>query len=200
MKAPIILEARLLAETAGALRADSKMRNLPEEHFVQIVEWMLAGVPATKIVLLCEDSEENGGLGLPPVKAPGKSGLYRFWEVFAPFYLQAYRSWSKRMADQTVEDARKAPMDWDAATIETLRQRTFDALSDPTEVSGLTKALVQGFVKVRSQELDREKLALATRKVELMEKRESALKDTLNNKELSPEERERKIRETFGMA
>ncbi len=154
-----ILEAREEMIVAGALNASSKLRNLTDDHFVQVVSWLCLGVPPMIVAEKCRETDEaKGGLALPPNKAPSKSRLYEFWSVFGPFLLRVRRRHAAQAANAAGEDARKSPVDWQRANADRIQQMTFELLSDPAFEPETVKAFVQASIKLNSLEFEREKL------------------------------------------
>ena len=194
MNTAIILDAKELAQAAGALRSNSKMAQLTDEHFAMVVEWLAAGTPPEQIYKLSESA------GLPASKLPAGSPFYRFWSWFRPYYFTARRRYRATLARASVESATGDKVDWDAATREALMQETFETLNDPDREDKLAGVLVNGYVRMRSQDLDREKIALAERRLALLEKQATAARKILGTEKLTPEARALKLKEIFGLA
>lgn len=194
MNAPAILEARAQWIAEGA-HASSKMRQLPEEHFVQIVEWLLVPIPAHKVVELAKAE-----LGLPPAKLPGKTGLYEFWESFSRYWLVAWRRQSARDAKAVRAEIEKSPGDWQPPVLDMVQQRAFELLADPGSSAKDLKGLVTLLLKHKDQELKGEQIALQRRRMDLLEKQAGDAMQTLKNEALTPEQREQRMKEIFGLA
>lgn len=194
MNAPAIIEARAQWIAEGA-PATSKMRQLPEEHFTQIVEWLLDGIPATKVAALAAEE-----LKLPPAKLPHKTGLYEFWESFSRYWLMARRRLAARDSTALREEIARSPEQWEAATLDQLQQRAFEVLSDPTASAKDLKGLVTLLFKHRDQTLKGEQIELQKRRLSLLESQSEAAKKTLGDTNLTPAQREARMREIFGIA
>ena len=81
-------------------------------------------------------------------------------------------------------------VDWDAASIERLRQMVFEFMSNPNADLEATERMFRLLLKSRDQEVDRRKLAL----LETKARQADAAKDILTTK-LSAEEQTRRLRE-----
>jgi hypothetical protein len=168
-----ILETRDAMIAGGALRTDSKVRNLSPEHFEQVIEWCLQGVPMVRVVELCKKE-----LNLPPAKTPSQSALYAFWRSFGPFWLAARRRVAAEAARKAGEDARQSPVDWKQANADAIEQITYELLSDPNLDPKSVRAFVTATLKLRDQDLAGRKLTLMEQKLgeakQLLEKSKSA--------------------------
>ena len=173
---------------AGVLRPDSKMRNLSEEHFEIVVEWLLAPMAPERVIELCRKE-----LNLPPAKVPSVTALYAFWRSFGPFWLRAKRRIAAEAATQAGKDAESSPVDWQKANADAIQQLTHEILTSPGFNPKTAKAFITAALKIRDQDLAQQKLRLAEQKL-------NQGKEVLNDAKLSPEEKTAKMREILGMA
>ena len=192
MNAPAILEARAAWIAEDAQQASSLMRQLPEEHFVQIVEWLLVPISPAKVAEIAEKE-----LGLPPAKVPGKTALYEFWDSFSRYWLQAWRRQAARGAQAIREEVEKAPGDWQTPVLDMLQQRAWEMLSDRGCDAKDLKGLVTMVLKHKDQELKAQQLALQTRRMELLEKQSEEAAKTLGDSKLSDRQIAERMREIF---
>lgn len=155
-----INEARQDMIAGGALRVDSKMRNLSADHFEQVVEWLLMPMAPERVVELC--SKE---LHLPPAKVPSVSALYSFWRQFGPFWLRARRRMAAEAANQAGRDAEQYPVNWDKATEDAIKQLTHEIITTPGFNPKTAKAFITATLKLRDQDLAGRKLKLMEQKL-----------------------------------
>lgn len=131
-------------------RIDSKLLLLPPEVDKQLLDWVLARVSYEEIV--------------PKLKEMGirtsTKAISRWWKKRGSEMLAARRSVGTDMAAAVVDAARKNPAQWDAATVEKMKERIFtvtmDPASDPKELAELFKAVL----KREDLDLTREKLRI----------------------------------------
>lgn len=173
-------------------RADAKLLNLPEEQHEQLVAWLFqSGLGYAKVRSLVKRE-----FGI----ATSQAALSSFWsECCAPRLLQK-RSQSAVAANQIADDAAKNAGTFDTATLALLRQKAFEILADtnadPDEVRGLLALAL----KARDQDQKDLLIAQSQRRLELLEKQSEQAKTTLANPALTPEERQLRMKEIFGMA
>ncbi len=164
--AAVILDARALAEAGkGKVRGEAKIWHLSDEHFCQVVEWMLAGVPAKRIEELCAKE-----LKLPPAKIPGRQAQSVFWQEFVPSWYSARRQANRRLVQGLATEIEAAPMQVDAVLRDEIKQRAWELLQHPNPPEKLVKAFLNAVLKLRDQDdraearnLDREKFAATQR-------------------------------------
>ena len=162
----VILEARNLAEAGkGKVRGEAKIWHMTDEHFCQVVEWMLAGVPAKRIEELCARE-----LKLPPAKVPGRQAQSVFWQDFRPSWFSARRQSNRRLVQGLAAEIDAAPMQVDAVLRDEIKQRAWELLQEPVMPEKLVKAFLNAVLKLRDQDdraearkLDQEKFAAAQR-------------------------------------
>lgn len=189
-----ILEARQLAILDQPRGESAKAWHLPDEHFCNAVQAELAGVPYRRIQeLLVAD-------GLPEGKVPSRSRWSEFWSCFKPFLRIARRRAAASGANEVAEEAQKSPAEFDRATLDMIRQLAFELADvDAPDVGGV-KTLVGLLLKHGDQEIKREQVEVSKRKLAILEQQQSRAKETLSDAALSPEQRQQKMREIFGLA
>lgn len=187
MNTSAIIEAREAMIADGALRVDSKVRNLSEEHFEQIVEWLLLPMAAEKVVDLCKKE-----LHLPPAKVPSVTALYGFWRSFGPFWLRAKRRIASAAAKQAGADAENSPVDWQKANADAIQQLTHEILTTPGFNPKTAKAFITATLKLRDQDL-------AGRKLAMLEAKLAQGKETIEDATLTPEQQVLKMKAIFGI-
>lgn len=150
--AAVILQARQLAEDMkGKTRMDAKIWNLADEHFSQIVDWMLSGFPAKAIEKLCQSE-----LQLPPAKVPGRQAQSIFWHEFRPYWLSARRRSNRQTVQAIADEMESSPLNVDAVLRDEIKQQAWELLQHPNPPEKLVKAFLTAVLKLRDQD-DREK-------------------------------------------
>lgn len=178
-------------------RSDSKLKNLPPERQEQIMAW--ARAPKT------EDSP--GGLqhAREQLAADGIKVSLRALSEFCSWYsLQERFTAASERAKQFEELLATRDPSLSPEAIRELGQALFtmeavQAGDAATFVSLESLALAQRSATTRAT-LEREKLALAERRVRVAERKLDDLKGILTDGALTPEQREQKMRQQFGLA
>jgi hypothetical protein len=146
--AAVILEARHLAEAGkGKIRAEATIWHMTDAHFVQVVEWMLAGLPYRRIAELCQRE-----LKLPPAKVPGNAAQSAFWQEFSPSWFIARRRSHSRVLNAVNAEIAAAPLEVDAALRDEIKQRAWELLQHPNPPEKLVKAFLNAVLKLRDQD------------------------------------------------
>lgn len=151
-------------------RSDSKLMQMPEEAQAQLVEWLLSGVPYHKARELVE-KEFN-------VKT-SMAALSKFWNQVCQPALLARRQQAVSTADAIAEQAGETPGNFDAATLDAIRQKAFELSISPQAAPGEVKALFMLLLKARDQELKTQDIGLKIRRLELLEKNAAEAKQAL---------------------
>lgn len=163
-------------------RSDAKLLNLPEEQQAQLAEWLLAGMPYH--VARQRVAEEFG-------VTVGIGTFTSFWEeVCAPALLRR-RTSAVSMANEVAAAAAQSPGQFDAATIDAIRQRAFELAISPHSAAKDVKALFVLLQKGRDQDLKAEQLQLQR------EQRDRDLQIKTQQLDLDRERFERETCETF---
>lgn len=167
------------------------MDNLPEEEIRQICEWLLTpGLSYAKVRKLCDKE-----LGV----SPSDSQLSRFYQRYVAAEVLRRRRQAVSTAEEIAQEMATNPGEWDSATIDLVKQKAFEVASSPMAASKDVKALLSLVLKAHDQELKREQVEVAKRKLALLEKREADAKDTLSDGSLSLKQREAKMKQIFGI-
>ena len=132
-------------------RSDSKLLNLPEEQQAQLAEWLLSGLPYHKAKELIF---KEWGI------VTSFAALSSFWTDVCTPALLARRQQAVTTADSVAADAKKMPGNFDAATIDAIRQKAFELSVSPQAAPGEVKALFMLLLKSRDQELKESQLRL----------------------------------------
>ena len=168
-------------------RSDSKLLNLPEEQQAQLAEWLLSGVPyhqAREMV-----SKEFGVVVL------GLAAFSEFWQTVCAPALIARRQRAVTTAEEIATEAGATPGRFDAATIDALKQRAFELSISPGANPKDVKAIFALVLKARDQDINERKVALLEAQARKAEAAESVTRDA----SLTPEQREARMREIFGL-
>lgn len=163
------------------------MLNLPEQQQAQLADWLLGGMPyyaAQKQV------QDQFGVEVKSLKS-----FSRFWqEVRAPA-LASRRRLARETADSLADEARARPGQFDAATIDALKQKAFELSISPQAHPRDVKALFMLVLKARDQDLTERKVAILERRAAQADQAAQAVGDG----QLSPEEKERRLKQIFGI-
>jgi hypothetical protein len=171
-------------------RSDSKLLNLPEEQQAQLAEWLLSGLPYHKAKALIEKE-----FGITTSLA----ALSAFWDDVCSQALSARRQQAVTTADEIADEARKNPGQFDAAMIDAIKQKALAISISPQAKPGEVKSLLMILLKSRDQELKSKDIEIKIRRLELLEKQTQKARDLLADGTLSEDERERKMKENFGL-
>lgn len=132
-------------------RSDSKLLTLPEEQQAQLAEWLLAGIPYHRArSLLKKEFGVNTSL----------AALSAFWEQVCTPGLLARRQQAVTTADEIAEEARARPGNFDAATIDAIKQKAFELAISPRSHPRDVKSLFMLITKSRDQNLKEQQLKL----------------------------------------
>lgn len=206
-----ILQAR--EEWLPLVRVDSAMRKVPEETFVQIVEWHHRhGVPQYKLAALAEKEGLEGADALP-----GKTAMSEFFESFLPVYSSVLRRRAAATAEEILKEADAANVPWLKATRETLGPQVFRMMQDPEADPKLLLAMVGQLrnlygdakdaeelrLKLRALELkektDTARIEMAERKLQMLEAKAAKAGEALSDGSLSDAEKAQRMRQIFGI-
>ena len=136
-------------------RSDATLRNLPEDHYESLIDWLLAGTPYRVVKKRLADEFK--------VKT-SQAALSGFWESECSAALLARRRKAVSVADEVAEAAAAEPGKFDAATIDALKQKAFELAINPNADPRDVKGLFMLVLKARDQ-------SISEREIELAEKR-----------------------------
>ncbi len=151
-------------------RSDSKLLNLPEEQYSQLVDWLLSGMPYHKVKALLEKEFRV---------QTSMAALSGFWDVAVSSELIARRQHAVTTADEIAEEAKKKPGQFDVATLDAIRQKALAISLDPRASGGEVKALFMLLLRARDQELKNKDIEIKLRRLELLERNAAQAKDVL---------------------
>jgi hypothetical protein len=133
-------------------RPDSTLdAQLDESQQALVIEWMLsaAGYHRIKERIKTEFAVDTS-----------ISALGRFWMKYGSAAILARRARAVSTADEVADEAKKKPGQFDAATIEQLRQKAFELSLNPNVNPKDVKAIFGLVLKARDQDLAEQNLAL----------------------------------------
>jgi len=165
----------------------NRLLSLSEQETLMASDWLLSGLPFHTVAKMIES--EFGFL-------PNVQQLAEFWDEKCRSGLVARRGRAASAAEDIVQHAKRWPEYFTEAAIDALRQRSFELLIAPKLDTKAVKELLNLLLKVQSQHLEERKLALHEKQLlEKAQRAEAIAKDTT----LTPEERERRMKEIFGL-
>lgn len=179
-------------------RSDSKLLNLPPEKMAWLADQLLGGLPQHKVLALLEKEHH--------VKS-SNAALSRFFDaVCVPIMLER-RHLAVAQSRAVLDDAKKHPGQFSQATVESLEALATRLVNspnpDPKEVAMILGTLIDFYKKAQGDqkiEAQREALKLAREKFEAAMKRDAATREVLGNEELTPEQKEARIKQVFGIS
>ncbi len=138
-------------------RSDAKLLNLPEEKQAQLVDWLLGGTPYHEARALVQ-KEFGVSVSL--------ASLSHFYQAVCTPHLIRRRAQAVGMAAEVARAAESSPAQFDAATVDAIRQKAFELAISPMSQPKDVKALFMLLQKSRDQELKAETLKLDREKFE----------------------------------
>ena len=136
-------------------RSDSKLKNLPEDQYQSLVDWLLAGNPY-RVVKKRLKEEFN--------VATSDASLSDFWNECCSAALIARREKAVTLADEVAEEAAARPGQFDQATIDALKQKAFELAVNPNADPRDVKGLFMLVLKARDQAINEREIELAEQK------------------------------------
>jgi hypothetical protein len=175
-------------------RADAVLLNLPEEQQAKLADWLLGGMPYHEARLLVEKEFGVALRSLDPFR--------KFWNEVCQAALLARRRRALSTADERAEEAKRHPGQFDAATLDALKQKAYELSEQPDANPRDVKAVLTLVLKARDQDLTERSLALDARRVALLEEkaRQAGEAEEITKSELTAEEKVSRMREVFGIA
>lgn len=144
-------------------QSTAKLFSMPEEQQAKLAHWMLSGTPYWQCQELVK--KEFG----VEVKSP--DSFSQFWQKVCEPALLAKRRRVAGMATSIAEEAQRNPAQFDAATIDAIKQKAFELAMSPGADPKEVHALFSLILKAKDQDADKEKLKLVTRQLELAEQK-----------------------------
>ncbi len=152
-------------------RSDSKLLTLTEEQQAQIAEWLLSGMSYRQVrELVAREFAVKTSF----------AALSRFWDDVCTPALLARRRRAVTTADEMAEEAQKMPGNFDAATLDAIRQAAFNLAIKPQSSPHDVKQLFTLVLKARDQELKNKDIEIKLRRLELLERNAAAAKEKLS--------------------
>lgn len=187
-----ILEARALAFLDRPRGPEAKAWHLPDEEFCDAVKAELEGIAFRKI-------RAQLAATLPEGKVPERSAWSEFTRSFRPFLRIARRRAAASGADEVEDEAAKSPAGFDAATLKLIKQLAFELADSTMPNVDAIKSLVMLLGKHEDRLLKERQVAVSERKMALLESQSAEAKKALGDATLTPEKRDERMREIFGM-
>lgn len=169
-------------------RADSKLDNLPEEHFLQLRDGLLDRTFASY-------QEALAWLEAVCGVSSSAAALSGYWRRHCAPLVAERRSMAAIRAEALGDAMRDDPVNWDEAIVEKTKQLAFEFLDSGTQDAGAIKSLLDAILKAQKQELDERKVVLLERKA----KQAEAVEEIMGRSDLSEEEKGVEVRALFGM-
>ncbi len=166
-------------------RSDSKLLHLPEDQQAKLADWLLAGMPY-HVAQATVEKEFGFRVSL--------GAFTKFWEAVCAGAYIAKRQRAIGLADEVAAEARQTPGEFDTATLDALRQRAFELASAPGASAKDVKGIFTLLLKSRDQQLEERRIVLLEAKAAQADKTKDIVESTL-----TPQEKEAKIRQVFGM-
>jgi hypothetical protein len=165
-------------------RSDSKLDALPESRVLELRDGLLGGWSYDAAMSwLATECGVSSTL----------SALSSFFKRHCAPVMREKRQLAALKAEAIGDLAGK--VDWDAASIEHLRQMVFEFMADPKADLESTERMFRLLLKSRDQETDRRKLAI----LEAKAKQADDAAGVANNAKLTPEEKASELKRIFRM-
>lgn len=165
-------------------RSDSKLDALPESRVLELRDGLLGG---------WRYEDAMSWLASECGVSSSLSALSSFFKRHCAPLLRERRQLAALKAEAIGDLAGK--VDWDAASIEHLRQMVFEFMADPNANVEHTERMFKLLLKSRDQETDRRKLEL----LEAKARQADAAAGVANNAKLTPEEKAAELKRIFRM-
>ncbi|MBI3987174.1 MAG: hypothetical protein HY343_09650 [Lentisphaerae bacterium] len=146
---------------------------MSEESQAQLCEWLLSGIPYHRVKAMIQEQFHI---------ATSLGALSNFWDSSCSSMLIARRQQAVSTADTIADDAKKKPGNFDAATLDAIKQKAFELSISPQADPNNVKALFGLILKARDQDLQNRDIEIKIRRLELVEQqlretRERLVKD-----------------------
>lgn len=165
-------------------RSDSKLDTLPESRVMELRDGLLGG---------WRYEDAMSWLATECGVTTSLAALSSFFKRHCAPVLRERRQLAALKAEAITEGV--GLTDWDAASIERLRQTVFEFMADPNADIEATERLFKLLLKSRDQEVDRRKLTLMEEKA----KQADAAAGLANDAKLTPEEKAAELKRIFRM-
>lgn len=136
-------------------RSDAVLKNLPPDQYEALVDWLLAGNPYRIVKKRLKEEFQV---------ATSNASLSDFWAECCSAELLKRRQRAVSLADEVAEEAAARPGEFDAATIDALKQKAFELAVNPAADPRDIKGLFMLILKARAQTINEREIELAERK------------------------------------
>lgn len=167
-------------------RCDSKLDAMPESRVLALRDMMLAGKGHRELF---------DWLALECGVTCSPSALTAFYKRHCAPVVRERRQFSVMKAEALGEAMAADPVSWDEKIVERTKQLAFEFMSGDQIDPDAVKALLDALTKANKQSLDREKFEEAKRKALQAEKAQ----EVTGNEALTPEEKQARLKQIFGM-
>lgn len=164
-------------------RSDSKLDALTVDQQRQLCDWLLSGLSYKVVKKLVHEEFAVD---------TSSAALSSFYQDYCGAELIRRRKLAVTVSQQVATEAAKLPGQFDAAAIDLLQQKAFELASAPQADPKSVQQIFGLVLKARDQSLKESQIALALRRVELLEANAAAAKQklealTTNKGGISPE-------------
>lgn len=139
-------------------RSDATLLNLPDDQQAKLAEWLLNGTPYHEARVLVEKEFGLSLKSLDPFK--------NFWREVCQPALLARRFRARSTAEQRAEEAKRNPGQFDAATLDAIKQKAYELSEQPDASPKDVKAILMLVLKARDQDFQERQLAFDREKFE----------------------------------
>jgi len=171
-------------------RPEAKLLHLTEEQTALLSDWLRSRMSEHQVVALVE--KEFG------IKT-SQAAVSRFYSSVVSDSVLAQRMRAVKLSNELVENIKAQPGQWDDLLLNQIGQRAFEINLDPEAKAGDLSKLMNLVLRGRQQEISKQGLELKERQIAVLEKQASQAKATLSDSTLTPEERQRRVKEIFGL-
>jgi len=151
-------------------RSDSKLMNLPEEKIAQLSEWLLSGIPYHQVKKMVKEQFSLD---------TSLASLSAFYQSVCAQELIARRQRAVTTADEIAKEAQTKPGQFDAATIDALKQKAFELSVNPGADPRDVKSLFMLVLRARDQDLQEKDVEIKLRRLALLEANAARAKEVL---------------------
>ena len=137
------------------IRSDAKLKNLPPDQYEALADWLLAGTPYRVVKKRLQEEFDV---------STSNAGLTDFWNECCSAALLTRRQKAVGLADDIAAEASARPGEFDAATIDALKQKAFELAVNPNADPRDVKGLFMLVLKARAQDIDQRTIDLAEKK------------------------------------
>jgi len=161
---------------------------LSEEQKQQLCEWLLTPALAYRVIkqMVAEEFQLEVSM----------SWLSLFYKQHCVAELVRRRAQAVLVTNQIGEEMERTPGNWDQPTLDAIKQKSFEMAISPGSKPADIKQLFSMVLKSRDQDMNERKL----RMLEAAERKANEAEATTKDSSLSPEEKQQRMKEIFGLA